>query len=291
MIQIAITQKELAYLKNNIINVIAVLLSAIFLITGEGINIGENRVIFMDVGQGDAALIQYGGYNIMVDTGPGDIVAYRLSKYLAPGKDKIDVVVLSHPHADHVSGLIELANRYEIGEVWLHPVCYKSALYQMILSNQMKKVSVVEGHELEIGSMSLSVLSPDAELAKKVGCGGSAGSLKSFNGNVNNDSVVLQLEANGIKVLFTGDMENELEKYLLGKKALAKAEVIKAGHHCSSTSSSSDLIKIVVPKVVICSSGEGNSYGHPNPQVVDRYKQSGAKVLITSESKDIIINL
>ncbi|WKZ31438.1 MAG: MBL fold metallo-hydrolase [Candidatus Dojkabacteria bacterium] len=250
-----------------------------------------NRVIFLDIGQGDASLIQYEGLNILVDGGPADYLTFALPRYMSVDDSKIDILIVSHPHADHISGILDIVDRYEIGEVWINPVCFNSSLYRLLLDLDLKIKPVNNLHELRYKDMVIQILHPFAAEARPSDCKGSVGSLNPTDKNVNNDSIVFLLEVAGKKLLFVGDAEAELEKKLLEEGSLEDIDLLKAGHHCSRSSSTEAFLTVTKPETAICSFASENSYGHPSPEALSRLANVDAKVLSTANKKSIVIGL
>lgn len=270
--------------------IITILLTVIATIAAH-FSVGPNldRVVFFDVGQGDSALIQLDGKSVLVDGGGGDFVVFKVSKYLRHNVHRIDLVILTHPHQDHMEGLLDILERYEVGEVWLNPVCYKSELYDSLLAKDVKFKSVISGDTYEFANYILKVLSPFSNQSSY--CNGSTGIIKNFDSNVNNDSIVLELTGNDKRVLFMGDAEVEIERALISKGSFEDVDILKAGHHCSNTSSSSEFMGVVKPELVICSLGEGNKYGHPGLDTIELFDKLGIKYLVTAEVGDIEISM
>jgi competence protein ComEC len=244
------------------------------------------KIIFLDVGQGDATLIMpEEGVQILIDGGPGDFVLEKLGKYMPPWDRKIEVLILTHPHLDHMEGLIDVLNRYEVGETIYYPLCFDSKTYQIfkdLADSDFEPYG--RGNQIDIGRDSqymLSIIYPQ-----------SLSNSECYNvSNLNNGSVVSYFRYNDLEVLLMGDAEKEEEELLLQNNLLKTADILKAGHHCSRTSSSDLLLDTVSPKLAICSSGKDNSYGHPHYETLKKFEERGIKYRITAEEGNIIINL
>ncbi len=258
-----------------------------FLIVGTSLNFAEleyePRAIFMDVGQGDAILlIDSSGKKILIDGGGGDYVVYSIANYLHPRDRYIDLVVLTHPHEDHFSGLIDILERFEVGQVVYYPACYNSSLYSYFLSSS-SKIMPIEKSFLFVGDSftlksfyPIEMIEPCADIA-----------------NVNNASIVLKLNSDSGSIFLMGDAEHEVEDFLIRnyRKKELQADVLKAGHHCSRTASSERFLSHIGSKYAICSVGKENKFGHPHAEVLENFSNLGVEFDLTSEIGDIVIEL
>lgn len=278
------------YLKINFIVVICILLSVLNIFF---LNTNVARVIFLDVGQGDAALIQFGDFDILIDGGPGPHLESKLKSYMNFDNHKIELVILTHPHLDHMGGLFNVIDKYFVPTIWINEVCYESEYYRSFLEKYRNLiVQVVMGTSASIENVfRLSVLYPfESEVIDK-SCPKGYGKYESFDRNVNNDSIVVRLEASQKTFLFMGDAEIGLERRLLNAEVLYNVDILKAGHHCSKTSSSQRFLDTVNPQIAICSCGENNKYGHPSKDVLGRMKEMKINYFVTYESSDVVIQL
>ncbi|NMC09339.1 MBL fold metallo-hydrolase [Candidatus Microgenomates bacterium] len=234
----------------------------------------EDAVVILDVGQGDSIFIQKGNFQMLIDGGEDISVLYEISKYMGYEDMNIEVVVLTHPHSDHLGGLFEIFERYEIGEVWINPIEYDSDMYDFLLEMDLPFKEIDEGEIYEINDWRVEVLFSGDEIYGKTG-------------NLNNASIVLELTANEKKFLFMGDAEIEVEEYLLEKNLLEDINVLKAGHHCSKTASSDAFLDIVKPEVAVCSYGAGNSFGHPHDETIQNFVERNILILSTEEKGNV----
>ena len=242
------------------------------------------RVIFLDVGQGDSILlIDSSGKKILIDGGGGDYVVYSVSDYLHPRDRYIDYIILTHPHEDHISGLIDILERFEVGEVLYYPACYNSSLYRYFLSLGEDIKSINKGFNYIGQNFDLKLLYPIEDVK---------GECIEFP-NVNNASIVTKLESDSGSILFMGDGEHEVEEFLMKnyKKEILQTDVLKAGHHCSRTASSEKFLNYISPKYAICCVGEGNKFGHPHEEVIENFERLGIKFDLTYETGDIVLEL
>lgn len=237
------------------------------------------RVDLLDIGQGDAVLITTPEqHHILVDGGPDGTVLTELGEVLPPAFRELDLVVLTHPHLDHLAGLIPVLQRFEVGAILLGGATYESEAYEYLL----QEVEEFEGPiyfaeadtDFKLGSVTVDVLFP---FEKEVG--------QEFE-EVNNSSVVLRVEdAEGNSVMLTGDAEKEVEAELVaaweeGELDL-EADVLKAGHHGSDSSSTPGFLEAVDAEWILISCGEGNSYGHPHEATLDKAAALGMEVFRT----------
>ncbi|MBI5732030.1 MAG: MBL fold metallo-hydrolase [Candidatus Magasanikbacteria bacterium] len=278
------------------------------------------KVIFFDVGQGDSALIKTpAGKKILVDGGPDDKILSKLGENFPLNDKKIDVMILTHPHADHLEGLISVLRRYEVGGVYYSGVIHTTAGFLewlRLIKDKNIPMKIIKGPEkVEMGGAILEFLYPNKDLsfaasttaAGGAGAGEAGGNGVSANdvganagensgqesknqknnGNLNNASVVFKLSFGRTSFLFMGDAETPLEDILLKNKVDLKADVLKAGHHGSNTSSGEDFLRAVSPEWSVISVGKNNDYGHPHLRVLRRLERHGIKILRTDEVGDI----
>ncbi len=222
----------------------------------------------LDVGQGDAILLETPtGQTVLIDGGPDKKVLTRLGEELPFWEHRIDLVVVSHPHEDHIAGLIPVLERYEVGALMITGIQTKSATYARLLevaSARNVPLFIADSpRRLEFGGLNLSLLFPQTSLSGK------------RIANLNNSSIVVKATYGTIDILLTGDAEEIEEKQLLAAKVDLSAEILKAGHHGSETSSSEAFVKAVNPKLALISDGTGNSYGHPSPRTLKRFERLG----------------
>ncbi|HTY81616.1 MAG TPA: DNA internalization-related competence protein ComEC/Rec2 [Dehalococcoidales bacterium] len=225
------------------------------------------KVSFLDVGEGDAELIQYRGYQVLVDGGPSPkAITLALGKEMPFWDRTIDVVVLTHPHQDHLAGLLEVLQRYDVGQVIYPHIDYDSPVYdqwkKVIAEKGIKSTAARAGETLTLGGeVKIEVLNPPEKL------------LTGTESDVDNNSVVLKVRDGAVSFLLTGDIMSEGERELIRGRAELSATVVKAGHHGSATSSTDALLAVVNPKAAVIECGAGNKFGHPEKEVVERLEQ------------------
>jgi len=241
--------------------VVAILVWSVALTTPDD----KLHVSFLDVGQGDAILIQTpGGQDILIDGGPDpQKINLELSKKLPFWDRTIDLVVCTQPHADHVTGLVEVLQRYKVNQVLEPGVSYNSSIYQEwcnLVENKGIEYNIARaGHEIDLGSgIKMEVLNPPEGL------------FEGTSHDVDNNGVVLRLTWDKVSFLFTADIREEAEFELIGQRANLKSTVLKVAHHGSKTSSSQQFLAAVDPEVAVISAGADNPFGHPSPEVVER---------------------
>lgn len=233
-------------------------------------------VHFIDVGQADAALVECDGHFMLVDggnRGDSDVIYTVLKK---AGADKLDMVVASHAHEDHIGGLPG-AFSYATAELTLCPVTdYDSDIFRTFKEYAEEKgggLTVPEAGDMyDLGSAEVEILGLNA------------------GEDTNNTSIVLMIRYGETSFLFTGDAEREAEQSLLDSGAELKADVLKVGHHGSDTSTSYPFLREVMPEYAVISVGEGNSYEHPEEGPLSRLRDAGCKILRSDLNGDIIIS-
>lgn len=227
---------------------------------------GLLRVTFLDVGQGDAALIESAsGTQVLIDGGPDGSVLRQLGDTMGAFDRDIDMVVATHPDQDHIGGLVDVLDRYEVHTILMTenksdaPVA--SAFLKRVETEGSTVIMARRGQIFDLGrgaegSTTLAVLFPDRDPS----------GLES-----NTSSIVTKLSYGASDFLFTGDAPISIEEYLvaLGGASL-QSEVLKVGHHGSNTSSAETFVTAVHPTYAIISSGKDNRYGHPHKEVIDR---------------------
>jgi competence protein ComEC len=231
---------------------------------------------FIDVGQGDSILVILPNTKtLLIDGGERQSSGKVLSTLQEYGLSYIDVIVATHPHADHIGGLIDVINNVNVGQVLdsgqVHTTQTFEDLLDAIYNKQIPLRSVSEGESVNLDpTVKIDVLNPPASTPN------GSNNEAEFNDN----SVALKLTYGNFSALLTGDVEERNEARLVFKNAtILDADVLKAGHHGSRTSSSLAFLNAVAPEVVIISLGAGNSYGHPHQEALDRISASGAQYL------------
>jgi competence protein ComEC len=241
--------------------VIAILVWSVVLTTPDD----KLHVSFLDVGQGDAILVQTpNGQNILIDGGPDpQKVNLELSKKLSFWDKTIDLMVSTQPQADHVTGLVEVLQRYKVGQVLKSKVTYNSSVYRewtnLVEEKQLESDNASAGQEIDLGNgIKMEVLNPPKDL------------FEGTSHDVDNNGVVLRLSWGKVSFLFAADIREEAEFELIGQRANLKSTVLKVAHHGSKTSTFPQFLAAVNPEVAVISVGVDNPFGHPSPEVVGR---------------------
>ena len=222
-------------------------------------------VYVFDVGQGDSIFIDdANGNQILIDGGPDSSVLTRLGEVMPFYDHSIDMLILTHPHADHVDGLVEVLKRYQVGQVIESGAAYPTPAYQewhRLLTEKHIPVTIARaGARVVFDAIgALTILAPLEDFKDK--------SLS----HIHDTMLVSRLDYGSASLLLTGDMEASLEKKLIFYHAPLRADILKVGHHGSKTSSSDELLAAVSPQAAIISVGKNNRYGHPNQEVLDRF--------------------
>lgn len=237
---------------------------------------GLLHVAFLDVGQGDAILITTpDGRQILIDGGPtATDLTWRLGQELPFWDHSLDVVVNTHPDADHLTGLVPLLERYQVDQALVPDVGSTSSLYreweaQLAGANLTPTIGQA-GMELSLGrGITATLLNPGSAAARE--------------NDPNNHSVVIRLQMGRISFLLPGDIEEPVERNLVLQQVPLAATVLKSPHHGSKTSSSEAFLDTVNPQIVVISVGKDNDFGHPSPEVLERYAERGLTVFRTDE--------
>jgi competence protein ComEC len=227
---------------------------------------GRLHVTVLDIGQGDAILIEApDGSMALVDAGVDpDLTLRRIGQFLSFHDRGLDVVVLSHPHQDHLGGLEEVFRRYAVGAFVdggrpAETVPHQRVLDALAREPGARLVEAEAGQSIPVGPVILEVVYPTAEDT----------AAPPLEGDVNNTSVVIRLRYGRFTMLLTGDAEAPVESLLLERGVLGPVDVLKVGHHGSDSSSTPAFLATLVPAVAIISDGAGNDYGHPHRSTLD----------------------
>jgi competence protein ComEC len=244
------------------------------------------RVTLLDVGQGDALLVQFpAGQAMLIDAGgargAGDFGARVVTPAIwASGVRQLDWLVITHGDIDHVGGALDVARDAGVREIWEGvPVPHNLELQALRRAAHDRHVvwrQLLRGHAFEAGSVRVDVLHPpmpDWERPRVR----------------NDDSLVLRLRFGAVEIVLTGDAGREFEDAMPLAEPQLPIRVLKVGHHGSRTSSTSAFVNAFQPQIALISAGRGNLFGHPAPDVIARYRQVGATIFRTDRDGAIVI--
>ena len=244
------------------------------------------RVTVLDVGQGDAIhlalpdgrqlLVDSGGWNLQYDYGERVVLPYLRGQ----GVHRVDLAVITHPHADHLGGLDVLLRSLPVGEIWDTPNRYESGVYSRLKARADSAAVPIRipgaGEAFQFGEVALWVLAPDSAWAADAA-------------DANDASLVLRISYGGTTLLLMGDAEREVERRLLAYGEILNADWLKVGHHGSATSSTEAFLAASRPKGVVVSVGRRNRYGHPSPEAMDRLRQAAVVVHRTDRDGALVL--
>lgn len=241
------------------------------------------EVHFLDVGQGDAIFIESPyGQNIIIDGGPDNSIIRELPRFMDWWDRTIDLMILTHPHDDHLIGLIEVIRRYKVERVLYTGVEFDNPAYEAWLREidyQEIPLTIIDRPQtIFLGDdCVLEIIYPhESFLGRAVE-------------NLNNSSIVAELTFKDNSFLFTGDIEREVEDALLPDLS-GPVDVYKSAHHGSDTSNSKVFLDIIRPSLIVISAGKENSFGHPSRRVIKRFERlAGAQTFLTSETGTITL--
>ena len=248
---------------------------------------GIARVSILDVGQGDAILIEGSrGGRLLVDGGPDpERLLVELDRRLPPWDRRIDAVIVSHPHEDHVAGLNLLLERYRVDRVLETGMRgpgpgYATWVRLTTLRPTLIRLGLAAGDRVTVDEIGLRVLWPIAGQVPNGPLDGGKG--------INNVSIVLLGDVGGRRFLLMGDLEEEIDPSLLAA-GLPSVDLLKIAHHGSRTATSQRFVDAVRPRIAVASAGAGNPYGHPTRATLDRLAAAGARVLRTDRDGTVVV--
>lgn len=266
----------------------------VYFISGFGGNANDNKtdkavnvhtssegviVHYLDIGQGDSEFIEFPtGKCMLIDAATAEY-GNDIENYIENlGYERIDYLVATHPHADHIGGMEEIVESFDIGEIYMPRAVTTTKTYSDLLETISEKNLSIHtakaGKTIADDEIKISFLAPVSEEYD----------------DLNNYSAVLKITYNHSSFLFMGDAEELSEKEILASSySELNADVLKAGHHGSKYSSSTDFLQAVSPDYAVISCGENNSYGHPHKEALDRLNAVHAEVFRTDELGTITI--
>lgn len=237
-------------------------------------------VYCLDIGQSDCTIIKCDDKVMMIDTGTSNQLYHIRTALYALEIEKIDYMVVTHQHDDHMSGAVELIEHYDVLNILMPKLsdinAVDSAIYsnliKAIADNKVNPISVSAGDSFEFGSSYVNILAPIVQ-----------------DKELNNMSVILKIKYGDTSFLFQGDAEQSVEKQIYNSFADVSADVIKLGHHGSKTSSFGPYLDAVNPKYAVISCNSDNNYGHPSLSVMEMLYEKNITPYITSLNGNIII--
>lgn len=272
--------------KNKLI-ILGVLFVSSFLVWNVyfSISSGNNlTVTFFDVGQGDSSLIQTPNQNkIIIDGGPDNSVLAKLGRYFSFYDRAVDILIITHPDSDHLSGAVEIAKNYDVGLIIINGKKCASFLCgefeKTVKQKNIKVILAMKGQKIDLGNgAKMDILMPENQAV-----------IAAAKEDDNNFSIVSFLSFGKDSFLFMGDAEDKEEIDLINAWPDLTAEVLKVGHHGSKNSTNQLFLDKIKPKFSIVSVGAKNRYGHPTNEVLEKIEALGAKILRTDLNGDIRI--
>jgi competence protein ComEC len=261
------------------------------------------KIIACNVGQGDAILITKQSSQILIDGGPGNKVMDCLSKYMPFWDNKIEIVILTHPQADHYSGLLEVFRDYDVDYYFAPSLASSSQNYKVLNTLAQNKakhiISPVEGQKIKLGLIYLDILWPSEQFIAE-----NLTPLAQISDNQNQSvlgtttskldpnrfSSTVLLNYQSFKGIFTGDLDPQSENILNSNMQLPHVTLLKVPHHGSKNGLTQDFLNAISPQIALISVGKNNSYGHPNKEVIDMLSKANVKVYRTDELGDIVVS-
>jgi competence protein ComEC len=239
------------------------------------------KIFFFDVGQGAAVFIETPNKNqILIDGGPGSQILNKLGEAMAFFDRKIDIVILTHPDADHLNGLIDVLKNYEVKQVVEPCVNDSGSGYGQWLAllgeKKISRLCARAGQKIKLDKeITIEIIFPFESLAGQ--------SIE----NTNSASIVTKLSFGENDVLLTGDAEKATEYQLVNSGVDLRSQILQVGHHGSKSSASEEFLKAVAPEISVIQVGKNNRYGHPAQEVLDRLKNIGAEIFRTDLGGDM----
>lgn len=236
----------------------------------------QMEVHFIDVGQGDATLIACDGHYMLIDAGNNDKGTAVQSYLMSQGVEKLDYVIGTHPDADHIGGLDVVIYKFDCDTIIMPDVANDTRTYddvvQAMKSKGYQTTYPVVGETYTLGGATFTIVAPNAD----------------YGNDMNDWSVGVLVQNGNNRFLFTGDAEEKAEEDILNNGIDISADVYAAAHHGSKTATSQAFLDKVSPTYVVISAGEGNKYGHPHAEVLNRLRAAGISVFRTDEQGTIV---
>ena len=232
------------------------------------------KIYYLDVGQAYSTLLINNGKTMLIDTGNYDDSKFVIGYLNNLGIKKIDYLIGTHPHEDHIGSMASIIKNFDIDKIYMPDVVTTTSFFENVLIEVKNKGYFIktpkEGDSFNLGEAVVDVLYLDND-----------------EDNFNDDSIILRVRFGSNKFLFMGDASSKVEERILNKNL--SADILKVGHHGSSTSTSDEFLKYVNPKYAIISVGKNNSYGHPSELVLKRLNDKNISILRTDECGTIVV--
>lgn len=250
------------------------------------------HIIACNVGTGDAILITFGSTQILTDGGPDASVMTCLGKYMPFWDRNIELVISTHPDADHSTGLTDVIKNYNVGEILINPIDPGTSVYEALKkevgSRGVPIINPVKGMELGVGLIHLDIINPSEEALNKLPAineGDKMGKYTVF-GETNLYSIVYRLSFKNFSGFFPGDMPQTLSDSMASENVVKSVDYIKIPHHGSTNGLTESLLKELVPKIAVISVGK-NIWGFPRPEILDLLAKYNVKILRTDQLGDV----
>lgn len=247
------------------------------------------HLVFCDVGQGDATLAIKGSTQILIDGGPSDKVLACLSEHVPFWDRKIEMVVVTHPDYDHLTGIVSVIDRYVVKQIVSNSLVLDTGVFgtfrEEVIAIKIPVYSPKYGDKIRIGGLELKILYPEEKLGNEIVWTGGTGKESSgvmgtevFAGNTNATSIVSELVYGNFKAILAGDSGFDQETIMENNNELEKVNVIKIAHHGSKYSTSTEFLDLIRPDLAVISVGLKNTYGHPATETLTRLKEVGINI-------------
>lgn len=239
--------------------------------------LSELEIHFLDVGQGDSTLILCDGHAMLIDAGEND-KGSAIQLYLTKqGVTSLDYMIGTHPDSDHIGGMDVILTKFDCKQVMMPDYEKDTRTFEDVIlamqSKNYRNTLPVVGDSYQLGDADFTIIAPNNY---------------SYGDESNNYSIGILLKHGDNTFLFTGDAEEEAERDIVANGIDIDADVLQAGHHGSRTSSSDEFLNVATPEYIVISCGEGNDYGHPHAETLNKYRSMGIKVFRTDEQGTIV---